>query len=297
MLVQITRFTSPCETVRAAFLDGAYSRVSETRHPGWSRVYARVLVPGEIAAGDRVERLNRPRRRRTLSPRAWRRTVTIVDLSLPIRPHVRWKTEVTVLSEFEDPSHPFRSSRLAMPGHGFTHCDGFSHFIPGGTPVDRMPIETWVGEAAVVDLTHVGANTAIEAADLEARGQHVRRGDIALLRTDWPRRQSWETLAFWTEAPWTGLSACRWLVARGVKAVGYDYPPDQPVRDLVTGRRRPIAPEEWATHHTFFPAGIGVIEYLVNLDRLGRDRVRFAALPLRLEGGDGAPARAIAILD
>ena len=45
------------------------------------------------------------------------------------------------------------------------------------------------------------------------------------------------------------------------------------------------------------PAGIGVIEYLVNLDRLGRERVRFAALPLRLEGGDGAPARAIAILD
>ena len=64
-----------------------------------------------------------------------------------------------------------------------------------------------------------------------------------------------------------------------------------------TGRRRPIAPEEWATHHTFFPAGIGVIEYLVNLDRLGRERVRFAALPLRLEGGDGAPARAIGILD
>ncbi len=34
-----------------------------------------------------------------------------------------------------------------------------------------------------------------------------------------------------------------------------------------------------------------------NLDRLGRDRVRFMALPLRLEGGAGAPARAIAILD
>ena len=61
-------------------------------------------------------------------------------LSLPIRAHVRWKTEVTVLSNFEDPSHPFRSSRLAMPGHGFTHCDGFSHFIPGGTTVDRMPL-------------------------------------------------------------------------------------------------------------------------------------------------------------
>jgi MOSC domain-containing protein YiiM len=57
VLVQITRFTSPCLNVRTAFLDGTYSRVSEKRHPGWSRMYARVLVPGEIAAGDPVERL------------------------------------------------------------------------------------------------------------------------------------------------------------------------------------------------------------------------------------------------
>jgi arylformamidase len=223
--------------------------------------------------------------------------VTIVDLSLPIRPHVRWTTEVTVVSNFEDPSHPFRSSRLQMPGHGFTHCDGFSHFIRGGAPVDALPVETWVGDAAVVDLTHVGPDTAVSAADLEARAAHVRPGDIALLRTDWPRRRSWESREFWTEAPWTSLEACRWLVARGVKAVGYDYPPDFPIRHLVTGDRRTVAPEEWATHATFFPAGIGVIEYLTNLDRLGRDRVRFVALPLRLEGGDGAPARAIAIVD
>ncbi len=224
-------------------------------------------------------------------------TGRIVDLSLPIRPHVRWTTEVTLVSSFEDPHHPFRSSRLAMPGHGFTHCDGFSHFVPGGVTVDAMPLTTWIGEAAVVDLTHVGANTGIEAADLEARGPHVRAGDIALLRTDWPRRRSWETREFWTEAPWTTAEACRWLVARGVKAVGYDYPPDFPIRHLVTGERRPVASEEWATHHTFFPAGVGVIEYLTNLDQLGRDRVRFVALPIRLEGGDGAPARAIAILD
>jgi kynurenine formamidase len=221
----------------------------------------------------------------------------IVDLSLPIRPHVRWRTEVTVVSEFENPDHPFRSSRFQMPGHGFTHCDGFNHFVPGGTPVDRMPLETWVGEAAVIDLTHVGPDAGIEAADLAAGADHLRRGDIALLRTDWPRRRSWETPEFWTEAPWTTLEACRWLVARGVKAVGYDYPPDFPIRHLVTGHSTAVRPEEWATHHTFFPAGIGVIEYLTNLDRLGRSRVRFVALPLRLEGGDGAPARAIAILD
>jgi len=57
VLVQITRFTSPCTNLRAAFLDGVYSRVSQKRHPGWSRVYARVVVPGEIATGDPAVRL------------------------------------------------------------------------------------------------------------------------------------------------------------------------------------------------------------------------------------------------
>lgn len=57
VLVQITRFTSPCPNVRAAFLDGAYARVSQQRYPAWSRLYAHVLVPGEIAAGDQMERL------------------------------------------------------------------------------------------------------------------------------------------------------------------------------------------------------------------------------------------------
>jgi arylformamidase len=223
--------------------------------------------------------------------------MTIVDLSLPIRPHVRWKTEVSVVTDFEDPNHPFRSSRLAMPAHGFTHCDGFNHFVRGAATVDALPLDTWIGDAAVVDLTHVGPDTGVTAADLEARAGHLRAGDIALLRSDWPRRRSWETREFWTEAPYTTGEACRWLIGRGVKAVGYDYPPDFPVRYLVTGERRTVTPEEWATHHTFFPAGVGVIEYLTNLDRLGRLRVRFVALPLRIEGGDGAPARAIAILD
>ena len=38
VVVQITRFTSPCMTIRDSFLDGAYARVSQQRHPGWSRV-------------------------------------------------------------------------------------------------------------------------------------------------------------------------------------------------------------------------------------------------------------------
>jgi MOSC domain-containing protein YiiM len=52
VLIEITSFTTPCRTIMRAFSDGAYGRVGQARHPGWSRVYARVLVEGLVAAGD-----------------------------------------------------------------------------------------------------------------------------------------------------------------------------------------------------------------------------------------------------
>jgi MOSC domain-containing protein YiiM len=60
VVIEVTRFTSPCQNVGGAFRGGEYSRVSQKRHPGWSRVYARVLEPGAIRAGDPVVRLPRP---------------------------------------------------------------------------------------------------------------------------------------------------------------------------------------------------------------------------------------------
>ena len=52
--LEVTRYTSPCMNISGAFADGKFSRVSQKRHAGWSRVYARVLVPGTVSAGDVV---------------------------------------------------------------------------------------------------------------------------------------------------------------------------------------------------------------------------------------------------
>ena len=63
---------------------------------------------------------------------------------------------------------------------------------------------------------------------------------------------------------------------------------------IATPRRKPDR-AEYTTHAIFFPAGITVIEYLTNLDRIGAARCRFVALAL--EGADGSPVRAIAITE
>ncbi|GAC1412310.1 MAG: hypothetical protein NVSMB53_09250 [Gemmatimonadaceae bacterium] len=54
VLLEIVSFTSPCKTIRESFIDGRFVRIAQKLHPGWSRVYARVLSEGRIHVGDPV---------------------------------------------------------------------------------------------------------------------------------------------------------------------------------------------------------------------------------------------------
>jgi MOSC domain-containing protein YiiM len=53
--LEVASFTTPCKTIRESFIDGEFVRISHKLHPGWSRVYTRVLSEGEIHSGDSVE--------------------------------------------------------------------------------------------------------------------------------------------------------------------------------------------------------------------------------------------------
>jgi MOSC domain-containing protein YiiM len=53
--VEVTGFTTPCDNLVKSFKGGNFNRVHQNKHPGWSRVYARVLQGGSIRIGDGVE--------------------------------------------------------------------------------------------------------------------------------------------------------------------------------------------------------------------------------------------------
>jgi kynurenine formamidase len=222
--------------------------------------------------------------------------VRIVDLSFPIRPHFRWKVALEQRASVARGDN-FTSSIATLGCHAYTHVDAPNHFLPDGRHIAEMPVDQWMGEAAVVDLTHLGRDGEVTAADLDAKGQHVRGGDIVLLWTDWPRKVDVASEDFWRVAPYTGRSACEWLIARRAKVVGYDYPPDYTVRTGIFEPGTKVPREECTTHHWLFPAGITVVEYLTNLHEIRAPRCRFVALPLRLEGADGSPVRAVALID
>src|ERR1043165_1879287 len=57
-VVEITRYTSPCKTIADSFARRDFRRISQKEHPGYSRVYARVIRAGRLAVGQPVKLLN-----------------------------------------------------------------------------------------------------------------------------------------------------------------------------------------------------------------------------------------------
>lgn len=54
--IELTDYAAPCNNIAASFRDRRTGRVSQKAHPGWSRLYARVLREGTVRVGDPVEK-------------------------------------------------------------------------------------------------------------------------------------------------------------------------------------------------------------------------------------------------
>lgn len=219
------------------------------------------------------------------------RTARIHDLSFVIRDHFRWPISLQATESLED-GGAFQTSSFTMSAHGFTHADAPAHVSVSGDSLDDVPATTWIGGASIVDLIEVKEQGAIDARMLEQAGDHVRQGDIVLLKTNWDLRTSIETAAYWTEAPYITLDGARWLKQRGARCVGFDFPQDRAIGSMLVGSRPPLS--AFVTHDELLKHGVGLIEYLRGLGNISNRRVFFVAAPIKLAGADGGPVRALA---
>ncbi len=215
----------------------------------------------------------------------------IIDLTLPIEEHFRWGVERRLKGDLAKGDN-FQVTWLGLPVHAFTHMDAPRHMVPQGPTTSEVGLERVVGEAAVVDLSGIAPDTAIEPALLAEKGTHIRAGDIVLLKTCWDQVASLHAPEFWTTAPYLTREACGWLLDRDIKALGVDFPQDYPIRGLLTGQSAPIT--DFVSHDVLLRAGVILIEYLCNLAALETERTFVFALPLKVPEADGAPARVIA---
>jgi arylformamidase len=211
------------------------------------------------------------------------------DLSVTIRHgdgRLGLKVGFTTPYTYEDVN--WQGSSFCMFCHYGTHVDAPNHFICDGIPIDDVPLNRVIGSAAVVELSDFGQEGKITGKTLEDRGRHVRPSDIAILRTGWSDKH-WGTDTFWKSGPYLTPDAGDWLVDRKVKAVVYDFSEEYVVR------KQGFRGEDCIVHHKILGNNILNIEYVVNLGKIERPRCAIIAMPIKLQGLDGAPSRVIAL--
>jgi len=170
---------------------------------------------------------------------------------------------------------PCTVSLLEMGAHTGTHMDAPAHFVRGGIGIDEMPLDAAIGSARVIPIRD---RKSIKPDEL-AR-YRIRRGERVLFKTH-NSDHAWDTDSFVEDFVYLSATAAQYLVERQVRLVGVDY--------LSVGGFRADGVE---THQALLKAGIWIIEGL-NLKRVRPGRVQLVCLPLKISGGDGAPARAL----
>jgi arylformamidase len=169
---------------------------------------------------------------------------------------------------------PCQLSRISLATHTGTHVDAPAHFVAGGATVDQLPLEILLGKARVLE---VRVRERVERADLEVLDL---RDDLrVLLKT----RMSGQLLkpGFQEDHLYLTEDAAIYLVQAGIKLVGFDY--------LSIER---FGSADFPAHHALLEAGVVIVEGL-DLSAVEPGEYDMTCLPLRVGGGDGAPARVV----
>jgi arylformamidase len=166
-------------------------------------------------------------------------------------------------------------SRIAMGVHTGTHMDAPNHFTPGAASIDQLPFEAGVGPARVIEIHDP---RRIDVAELEPHA--IAAGERILFKTaNSPR--AWRSPAFVEDAVYISVEASRWLAAKKVRTIGIDY--------LSVGGF--AADNGVQVHAPLLAAGVAIIEGL-DLTGVPPGPCDLVCLPIKVAGGDGAPARA-----
>ena len=176
---------------------------------------------------------------------------------------------------------------ISLATHTGSHLDAPLHKIAGGKSIDRIPLDSFTGEAVLADLRDSGPDRAIGADLLASRLQGDLTDRIILLATGWGDRRA-ATDEWHYHSPYLAPDGAQWLVDRKVRAVGIDHYSIGGSRD----------PDNTRTHEILLGNGLWVAEDLRFPEEVFTLGVRFPfwALPINFPGHSGAFCRPVAVV-
>jgi len=185
-----------------------------------------------------------------------------------------------------DPSIEWHVAHLiSTSSHVGTHLESPYHWTKGGRDIGSLPLESLIGSAIKLDLSHKKRGQEITLKDAEETSKgRLRRGDIVFLQTD--HSKLWGSEEYWHDSAYLSIKAAEWLAEFGVKLVGIDGPRLDCYR--AQGRER------YVIHEILHGNGVPVVENMANLCEF-KDRGTAFILPVKVRGIDAFPVRVIVL--
>jgi arylformamidase len=170
---------------------------------------------------------------------------------------------------------PCNVSTISMSSHTGTHIDSPFHFVKSGVAIQDLPLSAVIGKARVIEIADT---ESIKPEEL--RLHRIRKGERILFKTLNSER-CWKSDEFVEDFVYISTDSLEYLADRKVRTIGVDYL-------SVGGYNKNIN----RVHQVLLKSGIWIIEGL-DLSRVKQGNYELICLPVKIEKGDGAPARAV----
>lgn len=181
----------------------------------------------------------------------------------------------------------YRETLLTLCSHAGTHVDAPNHIYETGKTLDAFDIDSFVGEAMVVDVRHLKADDEIKIRDLNVDVFNQVEFILFYRGAD----KKFGTDEFLEEYPVISQELIELINRDKKKGIGFDVIGLDKVDNAKLDRHKQL----FKNNH------IVNFENLNNLglvyEAIGDRPFKFVALPLKVKNSDGAPVRAIAMLD
>ncbi|WP_420601847.1 cyclase family protein [Flagellimonas sp.] len=211
----------------------------------------------------------------------------------------------TVFNGQTEKGYFYAANNFKTAEHGGTHIDAPIHFAENKQTVDEIPLERLIGNAIKIDVSAKTSDnpdylvSITDFTDWEQRhGTQIPEGSIVLLQTNFSKYYPDKIKYLGTDERgeeaikllhFPGLSpeAAQWLVdKRKISSIGIDTP------SIDYGQS-----QYFESHVILLGHNIPAFENLTNLDQLPSTGFEIIALPMKIEGGSGAPLRIVAVVE
>jgi kynurenine formamidase len=176
----------------------------------------------------------------------------------------------------------YAEKKLIFTSHVGTHIDAPGHIMDGMETLDKLCIDKFFGRGCKIEIGALDGGK-IGLPFLKSKKDLIEGSDFVLFCSGWSAH--WGTEEYFKGFPVLCADAAEWLCSFPIKGIGYDAAS----ADHVDSENLPI-------HKIILSHKKIIIENLTGLASIPESGFYFSCLPLPVEGADGSPVRAAAVL-